>query len=328
MQNVSTLNSMYNWKSHQPCWMCFAFKKGGPADMRFTCVTDDERWSATAGTRIPWQVAPAILQAVGFRVTPASVPMDPLHVWFLGIGRDFAGSAIVAWCESMQRAAGSRVARLRDVSHQLREWQKETGVHMRLRKLTVSNISWKGSSFTGVACKGADLRSLIDFLRSRHEAFSFSPLLQTAIWAASEWANMQFRCSVFFTEAERERFASLTRLLVRSYISLSLQASRQGLTRFKLRPKLHLLQHALHLGALNAHVGSTWLDEDEIGKTMKLFRHLRSKTIEKRALERYWVGMHVRIQKYRGRFDVPAPKRRKRRVTDDTLTCTYDGVNT
>jgi hypothetical protein len=308
-QTVSTLNSTVNWASPQPCWLCHAFQGCGPATMRYTCTTSDEQWSCTTGTRVPWMTPPSIIKAIGFKVSPSSVPPDCLHFWFLGIGRDLAASAVVALCD--HRKAGSRALRLAAVNTDLKAWRLTNRIHMRFHQFTVGNLKWRGSAYPGLACKAADCRRLIEFLHSREEDYSFSPLLQIALRTAVQWASLLFSSGVFFSEEENAKFHSLTKCLARAYLALNLEAARRGRNMYKLRPKYHLLQHCLHFSGYNPHTASTWQCEDEVGKVMKIMRRLRPHTVEKRTLQRVWIGLPSRLSRTRGRFAPPDPKRRR-----------------
>jgi hypothetical protein len=301
-QTIMTLNSIYTWASVQPCWLCLAYKKDGPPTMRFTCVGDTETWSQTVGQRTPWTVPPSICGAIGFTLTPTSVPIDVLHAYFLGVGRDLAAGSIVELCAHIP--GGARAQRLSVVTGRFRQWRRNCKVSTRVKKFTVGNLKWKGKQYPSLSCKGADCRRVIDFLASCD--FSFDPLLQTTLQVASEWAQLQFSADTFFIDSERERFASLSKVLVRGYLALSVAKP----THFRVRPKLHLLQHVLHMHNLNPHVSATWLDEDLIGKAMRLFRRLRCQAIERRSLERYWLGMKGRLKHLRGRFEPPSKRSR------------------
>jgi len=87
-----------------------------------------------------------------------------------------------------------------------------------------------------------------------------------------------------------EAFACGIKFLA-NYIRAAQQSAAAGTLRYFVRPKFHVLQHlVLHCRRAShrsAHLDSTWLDEDFIGKMMRRLKGLHPRTSSLRVLQRY-----------------------------------------
>ena len=122
------------------------------------------------------------------------------------------------------------------------------------------------------------------------------PLVATCAWSGNEFAKGILLGPSFFSEEDAAQLHSLGMLHFRSYITLSSQHLELKVALYRVKPKFHMCYHiVLSLGSgpgaklsrRNPHLDATWLDEDLVGKVMRVLQKVHIKTLPLRTLQRY-----------------------------------------
>ena len=159
--------------------------------------------------------------------------------------------------------------------------------------------------------KGQDTVSILAFLdhwlqdphvRAKVEAEDrpFVKQMQVAIGAANKFMTCLYHSGLWLTDDERDTLLRSGHACVRAFCSCADISFARGITRWKLQPKLHMFGEVLY--ALEADKRSmapsisplawlTQMDEDFIGKIAFYSRTVSIRTVHRRTLERYQIGL-------------------------------------
>jgi hypothetical protein len=127
------------------------------------------------------------------------------------------------------------------------------------------------------------------------------PLLGTTLWAAHTFFTLQFQMRAFLPAADLAQLGRIGRIFADGYETLAAQAMDAGQLLFRIRPKYHLVLHIIlsvtaehpcfRRSGRNPHCNAAWLDEDFIGKIMRIMAKTHPRTVQVDALVRWLAGL-------------------------------------
>ena len=262
-------------------------------------------WLATLNTTSPFQTTPAaarIPHAPGQLAT--TFYFDLFHCWHLGVGRNFAGSALVLLSDLH---AGNVDERFDQLTIQYKDWCRRNGAPPILTRIHKDNIQWASTSEfpTGTWFKGAVTTNMVQFFEDC-DGLCDEPLFRLAIQAAqaiNEFFRLLYSSDLWLPPEVARRAAELMFRFLRRYESCARLSYDEERTLFIVQPKLHTLQHCaitlLHtavrdMEALNPLAFGTQMSEDFVGRQSRLSRRVTSsrQTIT-RVIERYLQAAHA-----------------------------------
>lgn len=244
---------------------------------------------------------------------------DMCHNLFIGVGRDLCGGAIVRLLELRYYSSTSDCTdtHLKLLSARCREWCLETkvGVHPPVLNqyslgLPAELSKMKTKLFPELDAKAAHVKLYLMFLASEIFIASLCGDPELKIIAACLYYVAAFiadlnTCGMLLSEAKAgvaklngQRFLVLYRYLARFTM-------QRNLFRYRLRPKVHYLHHAvlqLDHWRLNPMLATCFLDEDFMGKVKSISSKCHKRTVCRRTLNRYVVMMRHRWRRLRKRI--------------------------
>ena len=168
------------------------------------------------------------------------------------------------------------------------------------------------STFSRNWFKGNDTTSLLTFLEHRlrselpklaGDAACYFLHMFDAIEAANKFMSCLYHAALWLTSGERDTLLSKGYTCTTRFQACANQAFEQGMTRWKLQPKLHLLGEVLYklesekrrnLTSINPLSWSCQQDEDFVGHVVSQSRQVSVRTVHARTLSRYQVALAAR----------------------------------
>ncbi|CAE6968930.1 unnamed protein product [Symbiodinium sp. CCMP2592] len=292
------------------CWLCLA----GSAQFDFENLGYNPEWLSTTGPKNPppWDAVPAFFDHVPHVVQDKAsfFTLDLLHIYHLGVGRDFGGSALVVALGVYGR--GSVPEALEDLNADLRCFLKSSGKSVHFRSLTRDLLGFpsEGAFPCGHWSKASDTPILIDFaawvLQQRGPGgVRLHSILISAAGAIGLFMRTLLRGGLWLDNDEAAAAGRSAMHFLACYQKAAEICFQANTCRFNLVPKLHCLHHvALSLctkagsglsATLNPLAQATFQDEDYIGRVSRLSRRVSARKLCLRTIQRYLVATRVEL---------------------------------
>eukprot|EP00439_Symbiodinium_sp_Y106_P012257 s406_g1.t2 len=273
------------------CFLCLA----GTADYPFEEFTDSPKWLQTAGSRnpYPWDALPPLLESTPhIHSNPASLfRLDILHVYHLGVGRDFVASSLVVLLDLYE--ASSVPEGLDLMTADLRRFLSQNRRQLHFKIISRDLLGFKKESVFPVGhwSKASDTPILMEFLlwllqqhRSKMEGNQLFRVIYGAADAMGVFMHTVLQAGLWLTTTEATSVCEAGMHFLKSYGKCSSLAYRRNLTRYNLTPKLHCWHHIcldlkrsldrglqFHLSPL---ADANFADEDFVGRVSRLSRRV------------------------------------------------------
>ena len=278
--------------SCQICWLCSA-SKGNVNDIQdsFLDTSETAPWWQTYLASLPWDcnMPPPYAKLVGFKLD--MIQPDLLHCLNLGVSRMLCGSILRVLIQEKHVFEGGNIEdQLKSATNAFRSFARARGFHVRMKKLTKSRLSWATDKYAELTCSGHDNYVvglwLQEVLESGHtERY---PEFATMLWAINNAMSILYGAGRFLTDGEKDRVRTLGSTFLRVYMQCAGNAVRDDKLLFRVIPKIHALQHALHSPrCVNPACYSTWMDEDFLKKMARVLVLTSAVTSQKRILQRW-----------------------------------------
>ena len=245
---------------------------------------------------------------------------DIMHNLFIGSGRDLAGSALSLLCQANYFSSSPDVDdHLKRFQERCRAWCTRSGIKTGPPKLNRFDVSLparvaeigRSSTFPELSVKAAHVKLLLMYLA--HEAYYIAIALpgqefQDMAACLFELGCFIWRCSsgpMWFTPAEAEIIYGHGVAFLRLYRSLAYEACQRSVLQWRLRPKLHYIQHTcveIRATKMNPFFFTCFLDEDFCGKMKRLARMTHRAAVPSRVLQRYSILLAQRWMNRRRRL--------------------------
>ena len=295
------------------CWMCGA----GSPNIPFEDFGTAPRWLGTCGANnaLPWHSMPPWFDHVPAHVHEdrgSFFKLDILHIYHLGVGRDFGGSSLTVLLDEVYQG-DSLPAKLQAMNDDLRRFCTSTNRQIHFKNLTRELLGCAGSSKypTGHWSKASDTPVLVQFvfwILQQHPAEVAQSRMLQVMSSASEAIGIFMRellqAPLWLSPEQAQRAGEASLHFLQCYAKSVDIFYRKAECKFNLVPKLHCLHH-LSLGLLDsASTGkaatnplsySCFQDEDFIGRVSRLSRRISPKLLVRRTLQRYLIATKYQL---------------------------------
>ena len=293
------------------CWLCYA----GSAQYDFENFAYDPEWLATVGPNNPppWDSVPAFFDHVPHVVNDKAsfFTLDVLHVYHLGVGRDFGGSALVVALGVYSR--GSVAEALVDLNDDFRLYLKTSGKQVHFKYITRELLGFASESTypSGHWGKASDTPILIQFaqwlLEKDKNLYDNTRLFQVLVSgckAIGIFMQTLLKGSLWLSKDEAKTAGHAGMHFLSCYQKAAQISFEAKACRFNLVPKLHCFHHIalslLHTAGrcdkcLNPLTRATFQDEDYIGRVSRLSRRVSPKLLCLRTIQRNLLATRVEM---------------------------------
>ena len=207
------------------------------------------------------------------------------------------GSAIKLLVRKRGIYAGSRlVLRLTTFNRELREFVRENNLPLSAKRIKKQSLNWKQDTYPVLGAKAADCSTILQFVNFKLQQPGVQiedyPGLTACVWAATVFSGCLMSGSLMLTNAERETVVFAGGMYLETYMKLANQALDNSDRYFKVRPKLHYLQHIIEdvgLHPKNPAVHATFMEEDFIRHAVAMKRAMSHRTSCLNVLKRFCV---------------------------------------
>ena len=231
---------------------------------------------------------------------------DWMHCWHMGVGRDLAGAAlkIMARCKYWYPLRNIKL-RLRAMTRDIKEFAKGRGKQLSIKYLKKSTLHWYVDQCPELHASAYDTAVIISWLVSKLETKPpegpYSGLL-SCVWCADHLSRIITEGGVFQSEEEKANIEAVGLAFLSSYSHLARTAFLNSEKLFKLRPKIHHVDHAITEAAMdgtgrNYGWDACWYDEDWVKYCMKAYRRVSVQTAQKNLLLRNLVQIKEALEK-------------------------------
>ena len=288
------------------CWMCAA----GSDQIPFEEFTESPAWLATSGraNALPWNNMPWFFDDVPHVVhdKAAFFKLDLLHIYHLGIGRDFVGSALTVALTSIYSTSIEEAFTI--LNGELKQFLNHSRKQVHFKIITRDLLGFTSERVypSGHWSKAMDTPVLMAFtswLTQQHlENFNESRELQiicSACEAMDGFMRILLRGGLWLDSEEAQSCCEHGLHFLACYAKLAGLSYRKGSCRFNLTPKLHCFHHVCLALRSQGHNSSfvlnpisqcTFQDEDFVGRVSRLSRRVSPRLQSLRTIQRYLVA--------------------------------------
>eukprot|EP00438_Fugacium_kawagutii_P030935 Skav200082 [mRNA] locus=scaffold4413:148907:150756:- [translate_table: standard] len=295
------------------CSLCWAGLDG----FDFEDCSDLPDWSLTIGQSRPWSVTPSLALVPANPDAESYFLLDVFHLFKVGLGRDLAGSSIIALCRmKLFDSIGDKVAIMERLVRAHKSFQLFCLVHKKapgLRSLTPAFLNYTRRHHAAWAnSKGSDTMLLLKWilwfvgLQLINPSTALNPaqerFLKTLKHTIMSGLGMFDVCNshgLWLRPTCARLVHARLMLLLRGYKSLAKQSMSMRWSGYALKPKFHRLNHiafsireALERKSqllLNPLHAACEQNEDLVGKISRLSRKLATRTLTFRLLQRHFL---------------------------------------
>ena len=260
----------------------------------YTDVSEAAGWRATEGASTPWDQEPSFAQTPGFSIR--MVKIDFMHTFHMGVCRDLVGSSLkIIACNKAYFLGRNIETRLKQILRAVREFARGQGKQISIKKLTKNSLNWSANAcpeFKGSAYDSGVFLAWLSWVMSQQSPEEPWRGLPGVLWCAHRLCQILTDSNVFLSENSRNEVGVLSKTFLAGYARLASVAAQHAKLHFKMRPKLHFLQHLLEdsVNETGSHRSggwdSTWLDEDLVRFSMKQYRKMAHKSAALNILRR------------------------------------------
>ena len=232
-----------------------------------------------------------------------AVQLDMLHIWYLGVLRDLLGTIIKVLCCSRGVYVGSTIRkRLVSFNKELRSWAKSSKLQLSSKRIKRDTVTWRSDNCPTLKLKGADCGMILQFCNYKLQLVGCDeyPGLVGCTWAASLFSGCLSHAGTFMMAEERETALIAGQFFIHTYLLMANAALAADQLLFKVRPKIHYLQHLLEqLQTCNRkpNFGATWMDEDWVRYAVGLKKKMSHRTSSHYILKRFLVLTKASLDK-------------------------------
>ncbi|CAE7369766.1 unnamed protein product [Symbiodinium sp. CCMP2456] len=297
------------------CWLCHA----GTPGYNFEDLGLEPKWLETCGPNNPppWEALAPFFDHLPYIVQDKAsfFTLDLLHIYFLGIGRDYGASALVM-ALGIYNAASVPEA-LDALNVDFRSFLKSTHKQVHFKKLTRDLLGYPAD--TAFPCghwsKATDTPVLVEFaswvLQKNKDLYDRTKIYQVVVsgcTAMGHFMKTLLEASLWMSKTEAVAAGNAGLHFLRCYQKAADLSFQARALRFNLVPKLHCYHHVcLELlfkarrcdNILNPLSRATFQDEDYIGRVSRLSRRVSPKLLCLRTIQRYLVATRVELDKDR-----------------------------
>lgn len=295
--------SVQNWNNLDG--MCFACRASWRGNLVYTNFGSTAPWQTQPRTTAEFMAAnpPGIrnplADLVDWRLE--FIRFDETHANKLGISRWSIASSLLCLSDRLVFGDGPLEQRLGVAWSQFKRWLLRHGLQCNARRFTKARLGLGAIQYCESSTKAWNSRIVISWLAdvaiAAPLAAEADSVLATHLHALSTVFQTMERAGNFFSDAELKEFVDNGMLVLATNAWLSAWALRERSLRWCLRPKHHAFQHLILLAQRdkrNPKRYATILDEDFIGRVVRVARVCHRRTMAEGVLFRYLVRLRRR----------------------------------
>ena len=293
------------------CWKCAA----GTNAMPFEELTLSPAWLNTVGHNnvLPWDTMPPFLEHMPHVISDKGsfFKLDILHIYHLGIGRDFAASSLTMALDRIY--VGNIADRLASMNTDLKAFLKASRKQVHFKVLTRDLLGYSSAKVfpSGHWNKAFDTPVLIEFccwLLQKNEAVLNSDrmlqIIASACGAMTRFMVCLLAAGLWMDQQESLQCGENGLYFLACYAKLADLSYQASLCRYNLVPKLHCFHHVcLDLiyksrsaqFQMNPISQCTFQDEDFIGRVSRLSRRVSPRLQCLRTIQRYLIATRYQL---------------------------------
>ena len=226
---------------------------------------------------------------------------DTMHNLYIGPGGDLVGSCMSLLIELGWYGNEESMAVIcKRASLALKATMKKHGVYTTCPSFTPSNLNLERGKVAGFSIPGAaHIKHALFFcaeelkLASMYYGDSCIEVQRAAscLYSLVSWIQCLDKADMILTLEEVRLCQKLGRRFLRGVVKLAAVAIRSHVLRWKIRPKLHYLDHTMRelRNRLNPRFFQCFLEEDHIGRVSRLAAQVHRRQVGPRTLERYFL---------------------------------------
>ncbi|CAE7299174.1 unnamed protein product [Symbiodinium sp. CCMP2456] len=306
------------------CWLCHAGFDSPDEDIFFPFEHlgfTQPAWLATChlNNPLPWDGEGSVLlrhMKLDRADTPAAFwRADMFHVWHAGVGQDFTASGLI-YCMKALFGLGSVAKDLNALNELLQQWMQRTKNRLHCgRSLTEDLLgysstreypeaNWSKNMDTAVVMKFiVYLLQRPDFQEKVQQDDIMKEILACAL-AIGRVMKVCFEAEFFMSNEHCMTVIDCGHSFLCGYSKLVNMCYSRQLCLFKLRPKVHYLNHIFlrvleewrSSGTATNPIGeATFMSEDFVGRTARLSRRVNTRAVAVKSLQRYALFMKTAL---------------------------------
>ena len=293
--------------------VCFPFEHLGytsPKWLATTKLNNPAPWVGDGGALLPCML-------LDRDDTPAAFfRADFFHVFHAGVGKDFVSSALMYAIKALF-GLGSVSKDMEELNARLNFWMKTEKKRLHCGHLTEDLLGYSSTREfpEGKWSKNMDSSTLMGFIvyllqrpefNSKVEQDSILKQILSSANAMGRVVRTALGAEFFMSSEDCEIVAESGHEFLLGYADLVAQCHARELCLFKLRPKVHYLNHIflrvyeewLSSGtATNPLAEATFMSEDFVGRTARLSRKISTRAVATKTLQRYLLFMKTCLDK-------------------------------
>ncbi|CAE7216894.1 unnamed protein product [Symbiodinium sp. CCMP2456] len=297
------------------CWLCHAGYESADGNIHIPFEhlgLKGPAWLQTCRLQnpLPWQDGGgALMQHMLYDTadTPAAFfKADFFHVWHAGVGQDFSSSGLVYAMKALF-ALGSVPKDLDCLNTMLKQYQTRSKDKLHCGKLTEDLLGYNSTRDypEGKWSKNLDTAVIVRFIiyllelpeyRATVQNDEILRLILAASKAMGHVISTSLRAEYFMSPGHTETVLQSGYAFLMDYSALVSKCYDRALCLFKLRPKIHYLNHIflriyeewLSEGfAVNPLAEATFMSEDFVGRAARVSRRVSTRAVAIKTLQRY-----------------------------------------
>ena len=299
------------------CHCCLA----GTPGVAFEDFSSSAAWMATTGPACPypWASIPPFMEYTPHLRSDAGsfFRFDILHVYHLGMGRDFSGSSLVILLGLYQADSIAGALDLLTADLQLFLKQTKKQLHFKTFSREMLGYGNEHSFPSGHWSKAMDTPVIMEFilwLLNKHPDKMQQDKLLRVIFAGADSMGLFMRTvlqgNLWLTTEEATTASEAGLHFLQSYAKCVKICLQRSLCRYNLTPKLHFwhhicftLQQSCSRGLdwhWNPLIDSNFSDEDFVGRVSRLSRRVSARRQCLRTIGRYLVATRAQLDDDQG----------------------------
>ncbi|CAE7313361.1 unnamed protein product [Symbiodinium sp. CCMP2592] len=307
------------------CWLCHAGHESPEDDVHIPFEHlgfVGPEWIQTCGLNnpLPWDGAGGpLLQYMLCDAgdTPAAFfKADFFHVWHAGTGQDFTASALVYSMKTLF-GLGGVVRDLNELNGFLKSFLRQSKSRLHCGRLTQDLLGYSSTREypEGKWSKNMDTATISKFIIHLLQLPQFQAsvrgddILQEILAAAKAMERVIKTClkaEYFMSPADTEAVVESGYAFLMRYSALVRKCYDRSLSLFKLRPKIHYLNHVFlrtyqewlsNGSAINPFAEATFMSEDFVGRAARVSRRVSPRAVAVKTLQRYIFLMKAALEK-------------------------------
>jgi len=292
------------WNQDPCCLRCLA-RQSGPLT-----------W-ANCGPTAPWRRAPLTTAVFLGHFRPGTmnplalvpsfhieaIKFDETHAVKLGVARIISASALLDLCDRGHFGGRPLANQLSAAWNSFKQWLRRGYLHSNLRRFTASRLNHSTTEYPELAAKAWNCRLVVGWLASQACAAADAPqsehnrMVALAVYGLNDMFCTMEGAKRFFDQAQADRFCNNCDDVLGALTWLAKESLDEKRLRWPLRPKMHVighLQEQVRSDFRNPKYYACMLDEDFIGVTVRMAKHIHRRSVATATMVRYIIRLKQR----------------------------------